>query len=392
MKNINKLRERKVRFGEKWIYSAGFNVKPDLKSTEKLDEECEDFQYLLNSGAKVMVLANQGGSGRDKPLSLEFITPYLSKKLGQEVLYFPESFGKSTLDFANQLKPGQIAILGNVRFYQGEQKNDPELAKEFSRLGEFVAAGGFSKGHRMHASNVGILKYLPGFLAQSQIKSMSILQPWNGKSDKYSLAAFGGMKKEKVFACFDLAETYDHLIPGGIVLNNLLKIKGYEIGDSLVNDRGESCESTAEKILSLYEEKIHIPQRVCVAEIGNLKKSNWINISDGVPKNSMIVDFEINPRGEKILSEVVYENGRILLAGTPTFYTEGFTKAADFILPYLENQNTKSIIVGEDSTRELPFNGTKYSAGGTSLEFICKGTTSVLEALKENQKKFGKYD
>lgn len=392
--DIRRLEEKSVNKGERWIFSAGFNIKPDLKSTERVDEEIEDIKQIIEAGGIITILSHQGRQADGDVKHLDFVADYLSKKLGREVKYFPENNTKSALNFVKNLNPGQIAIMGNTRFHKGEEKNHKKLAKQFAKLGDFIAIGGFNKTHRKHASNIGLLDYKPGFITRSQLKEMQILEPWSGKKEEYSVAILGGVKKEKIVTgLVGFSEIYDFIIPGGIVLNTVLKVKGYEIGDSIIEDDGKTFEDYAKLVMhGKNGGKIYIPSEVIIAKktVDRFEDSRLIKIQEGVPKGYRIVDFILNKKAENALRKVVNCRGRILLAGTPTLYNQGFKIATDKCLLYLNNPYVKSIILGGDSIRELPFKGVKSSGGGSALEFLYKGTTAVYEALKKNKQKFHK--
>lgn len=392
LKGLNKLQDRKINHNERWVYSASFDV-PDLRDTTRIDEEIEDINQILESGAKLSILSHQGRYEDNNTLHLDFVADYLSKKLGKSVRYFPENNSESAIEFSKSLKPGEAAIFGNVRFNAGESKNDATLAKQFSKLGDFIAIGGISKAHRKNSSNNGILNYLPGFIARSLIKNMEFLEPWVGEKDKYSVAVLGGIKKEKILVGLSgFSKIYDAIIPGGIVLNTILKSQGYEIGDSLIDEYGKTFENETKQILDnpLKKAEILIPKKVIVARktLTAFEDSHLIDISQGVPRGYSIVDYELDEASLKVLERGVSETGRFLLAGTPGIYTKGFTKATDQCISYFEKPNVKSIVFGGDSRREIPFSGIKASGGGSSLEYIIWGTLEVCEALMKNKQKF----
>jgi len=109
-----------------------------------------------------------------------------------------------------------VVVFGNTRDHAGEEANDPELAARFALLGDQVAIGGFSKAHRSHASNVGILKHLPGCAAQSLTREITRLAPWAGTHhDTPSVAVLGGTKPEKTLLGLGcLSRTYTLVVPG----------------------------------------------------------------------------------------------------------------------------------------------------------------------------------
>ena len=385
--DVKRLEDRSIKSGERWVYSAGFNVKLDLKSTERIDSEVEDIKQISYAGGIVAILSHQGRQGDGNIIHLDFVADYLTKRLGKKVKYFPENNTIEAIDFANSLKEGEIAIVGNTRFNEGEEKNYAELAEQFSKFGDFAAIGGFNKAHREHASNIGVLNYLPGFLTRNHLREMELLKPWAGRSESYSVAILGGVKKEKIIIGLKgFSKIYDFIIPGGIVLNTILKVKGYNIGNSVIEDDGKTFEKEVKEILKENEKNIYIPSIVFVTK--DFKNSNLIYICEGVGDGYSIVDFVLDNGTIKTLERTVNEKGRILLAGAPSLYKNGFKNATMQCLHYLKNPGVKSIILGGDSINEIPFNGAKSSGGGSSLEYLCSGTTAVYEALKRNKEKF----
>jgi len=391
-KNIRILDEKPIKEGERWVYSAGFNVKPDLKNKERINAEIEGIKYILKSKGVVSILSHQGRTVDKDMMHLDFLTLILNEKLGTPVRYFPENNSEAAVNFSKSLKSGEVAIFGNTRFHKGEEENDSNLAKQFAKLGDYVAIGGFSKAHRKNASNIGILEYLPGYITKNQLEEMKFLSQWSGKKpDVYSVAILGGVKKEKItIGLKSFSKIYDFIIPGGIVLNTILKTKGYKIGCSLIKDGDKSFEEEVSQILKETNEfKIYIPSKVIIAKkVDNgFEDSKTINISEGIPNDYMIVDYVLDSTALEAL-EKTKNNGRIILTGTPTLYTGGFDCAMNQILPYLENPNVKSIVLGGDSASEIPSKGLKSSGGGAALQVICEGKTAVCEALKKNKEKF----
>ena len=387
---IRKLKDRTVKPGEAYILAAGFDVKLDLKDTERIDQEIPDIKQISDSGGVVAILSHKGRLAYNDATHLDFVADYLSERLGKHVGYFPSNNTREAQEHAKGLEPGSVALFGNTRFHQGETKNDPVLAEQFSMLGEFVVIGGFCKAHRKHASNYGILEHKPGFLAESCINQMTLLEPWEGRKPQHSVAVLGGIKKEKIQALGGFAEIYDFLIPGGITLNTILKVRGVEIGDSLIEDEGRTFEPEVEEILKHYAHKIYLPKVLRVAK----KTDNGFGVSflvpmaDGVPQGFAIVDFELGDYALSELERAVRERGRILLAGTPGVYKQGFTTATNQVLEYLEDSRVDSLVLGGDTVNEVPFSGTSSIGGGSALEYLCTGDLAICEGLKRNKIRF----
>ena len=389
---VRKLKDRVICSGERWIFSAGFNVKPDLKSTERIDEEIDDITQISQAGGIISILSHQGSTPKEIR-DLDFVADYLSAKLKKPVRYFPTN-DASALEFSKTLNPGEIVLFGNTRFNPGETKNCKILAEHFSSFGNYVAIGGFSKAHRANSSNVGILKYIPGFLAQSQINEMQSLSHWSGRSDsELSVVVLGGVKKEKITdGVFGFLENYDYIIPGGIVLNTFLSAKGIPIGDSVITDSGERYDKQLEPLLYSFREKILLPKQVTIAKKikGRYQDIQFLNLDEGkILDDYQIVDFALPELALSVLEKLALKGGRLVLAGTPGVYSQGFVTATNALVPYLNNSRIKSIALGGDTVGEiLNLICQKSSGGGSALAYISKGTTEVYEALKKNKIEF----
>ena len=390
---VRLLQKETIHPGDRWIYVTDANIKVKdgkLKNTDRLDVELDDIAHIADQGGIVLILAHKGRFKDGDADSLKPHADYFSLKLKRPVPYFEYNTGEVAITFAKGLAPGSIAVMGNTRGHIGEEKNDLALAKEFSMLGSYIAVGGFGKAHRKDASNYGLLDYLPGSLADSQVKEMVLLGPWAGKENKYSVVVLGGVKKEKITTgLLGFAKTYDSIIPGGIVLNTVLKAKGYDVGDSLLDDEGKTFEKETLEILNSQEgSKICIPDEVIIAKKEGFIDAKRINIQDGVPKGYMIVDYVLPSSGKESLDRVVLEHGRMIVAGTPGIYQSGFRIATDEVMNAMNNSAVQAIVLGGDTAAEVAFNGKVSTGGGSALYFVANGTTPVFEKLKENKKKF----
>ena len=184
LKGIKLLKEKKIHKGDLWLYSADFNTKDRVK------EEVEDIKYISRNGGIVVILAHQGRYKDGSTESLRWSASELTKLLGRHVHFFEDNIGKSVSRRIEKLGDGEVAVLENTRINKGEEEDGLGLARKFADLVKindrerksYVAIGGFGKAHRKNASNYGILKYLPGFLTQSQVKEMKVLEAWSGKS------------------------------------------------------------------------------------------------------------------------------------------------------------------------------------------------------------------
>ena len=127
----NKLSDKKIQFGERWIYSAGFNVDFSLNNKERLIEEINDIKRIINAGASLSILSHQGSFENNTARHLDYLIPFFNEKIQTNIKYFPKNNNGKAIELSKNLNPGQIAIFGNTRFHQGEQANNLTLAKQF---------------------------------------------------------------------------------------------------------------------------------------------------------------------------------------------------------------------------------------------------------------------
>lgn len=379
------LREQVVAPGERWIFSAGFNLASAARDTYRIDCEAEDLAYLSACGARVAVLSHQGSHRDATAQHLGFAAERLARILGQQVAYFPENASSEAVARAQRMSPGEIVVFGNTRHHQGEERADPDLARRFSALGTRAAIGGFSKAHRAHASNVGVLQHVPGCLAASVERELTALAPWCGKHPKrLSVAVLGGLKAEKsVIGLPLLAETYDVIIPGGAVLAALLVAAGFNVGATARGDRpDESARAAADVLKRLWGASIILPRTVVVASRG--AEPERVSIRDGVPAGWAIVDFELATEALEALEALGAQGGRALVAGTPTYYTAGHRSASNDILHALTRPGVDAILLGGDTVAELPWAGPISGGGGSALYALGGAALPLIEALRRS--------
>ncbi len=405
--DVRYFRDAEVKRGERWIFSADFNVK-DTVNPYRVDEEVDDVLKISNAGGISIILAHEGRYGTAK--SLEFVANYLTEKLQRKVHYYSNPvYGQAigflknadaAIEFTEKMKPGEIVLMGNTRQNEGEDCNSPELAYLYAHLGDKIVAGGFGKAHRRNASNNGILDYRSGYLSTSQEQQMQKIQRWSGRSSDYSVAVIGGMKKEKITqGLLGFAEIYDHIIPGGIVLNTILKLKYGDIGRSKIDDDGKTFEKEVEKALEKYSDKIIVPKEVIAASqtdkgfeyVGRINLSQFGTMPDGC----MIVSYVMPSDATFALAKVAQDKGRLVVAGTPDipnlrYGNMCYSIASNQLNSWLPQIGNNALILGGDTARDIDSkNAVISTGGGSALMYLAVGTTHVYEKLKENFKERG---
>lgn len=392
MNEVRHFKFTQVKRGERWIYSADFNVK-DAVNPHRVDEELGDIQRISDSGGIAVILAHEGSYGKAK--SLEFVASYLSEKLQRKVHYYDKPIIDTSIDFTETLKPGEIVLMGNTRFNEGEERNAPELAYLYAHMGDKAVIGGFGKAHRINASNVGILDYRSGYISSGHAEQMRQLDRWKGThTSMYSVAVLGGVKKEKITVGLQgFAKNYDAIIPGGIVLNTILKCEGYDIGQSIITDGNQTFVKEVSEILREYKKKIIVPEEVIVArKCGNvLDRHATLNIKrDRVPEDSLIVSYIPTRAFHDALGNVARTDGRLVVAGTPDIPSEREGTVFSQLQYWMKQIHKGFLVLGGDSVRQLNVeNAVVSTGGGAALQYLTTGKTHVYEKLKENLRRRG---
>lgn len=373
MKTIKDLKKIK---GRKVLVRVDFNVP--IKDEKIVDDfrikaAIKTITYLQKSGAIVILMAHLGDDGSN---SLEPIFLKL-KKLVSGVRFIKSNvLSDETKGIVDSMKPGEVALLENIRRDDGEKKNLPSFARGLSRLAEFYVNDAFSVSHRAHASTVGITKYLPSFAGFQLVDEVNNLSKAFNPKHPF-LFILGGSKFEtKIPLIKKFLKTADNVFIGGAIANDFIKAKGYEVGTSLVGGDNSQIKSFL-KIKNLI-----LPTDVVVEKNG---KSRNVNI-DEVKSDECILD--IGKDSVKKLEELVNHSKFILWNGPLGKYESGFGGATENVLKAISKSKALSIVGGGDTValitklRLKDKIGFVSTGGGATLDFLATGTLPGIKALK----------
>jgi phosphoglycerate kinase len=384
---VRHLKDHTVRPGERWIYSAGFNVGPELREPSRIDCELDDLRWIVGAGGRVAILSHQGSHKDGSARHIEYVAEYLTARLGFAVPYFPESASDAAVARSAAMRNGEVVLFGNTRLLEGEERNDGQLAGRLARLGDRVAIGGFSKAHRAHASNVGVLAHLEGYAASSLVDGVARLSVWAGAvPQRPSVAILGGSKIEKTeigFECF--TRLYDVVIPGGTVLNAILRSLGYDVGESALGEAPDRARVVIDGVLGRAScARLLLPESVVVARRHGreFRDPQVVPVDAGVPAGHAIVDFLVSEEMAASLRRAANRNGRVLIAGPPCLTEAGFTTASGALMQLARDPRLATILLGGDTNAALPFDGPRSTGGGAALRLLCEGDCAVLRALR----------
>ena len=377
--------------GKKVLVRVDFNVPIKngvVGDDTRIKAALPTINYLLENGA-ALILCSHLGRPKDKPVpefSMKPVADHLAKLLNKPVLFSEECIGPVAEKAAGALKPGDILILENTRFYPGETNNDPEMAKQLAKLADVYVNDAFGSAHRAHASTEGVAKYLPsvaGFLMEKEIQYLG--QAVSNPKRPF-IAILGGAKiSDKIGVIRNLLEKADHVLIGGGMANTFFKAQGYPVADSLVED--EALE-TARELLSGGASKLRLPVDVVIADSFEAEAPNKTMPTGAVPDGWRIMD--IGPQTVATYAKVISGAGTVVWNGPMgVFEFPRFAEGTFGVANAVAGSGATSIVGGGDSVAAINTAGLAArithisTGGGASLEMLEGLTLPGVAALED---------
>ncbi len=244
---------------------------------------------VLEKGGKAVLMAHFGRpKGQAVPeMSLGQIVPALEKCLARSVHFIDGDYGARL----GELEPGSVALLENLRFNPGEQKNDEGFAQRLASLGDIYVNDAFSAAHRAHASTEAIARLLPSCAGRLMQAELSALEAALGTPKRPVVAVVGGAKvSTKLDLLSNLVEKTDHLVIGGGMANTFLAAQDIDVGKSLAEHDMTSTASDIMAKASTVGCTIHLPSDVVVAREFKAGAPHETVGADACPADAMILD------------------------------------------------------------------------------------------------------
>ena len=334
---------------------------------------------LADRGAIVLLLSHFGRPKVPSPnFSLSRVTRAYEAVLGREVRYVDWEVAAENVAM---LRPGDIAILENTRFFDGEEKNDPQVVDRFAALGDIYVNDAFSAAHRAHASTEGLAHRMPAFAGRAMEAELKALQKALGEPERPVAAVVGGAKvSSKLEVLRHLVTKVDHLIIGGGMANTFLAARGVAVGKSLCE---HDLTGTANEILDAADRAnciVHLPYDVVVAKefAANPPSLRTCNVHE-VAEDEMILD--IGPSAVEALADAIKTcrtlvwNGPLGAFETPPFDT-ATVALAQTAAALTQSGSLVSVAGGGDTVAALNHanaaDGFSFvsTAGGAFLEWM----------------------
>ena len=375
--------------GKKAVIRVDFNVP--LKDGQVTDSTrilgaLPTIRYVIEKGGTAILLSHLGRPKGEvnKKYTLEPLAKALAAELGKPVIFIPESRGPVAEKAVAALAPGSVALLENVRFHAGEEKNDEQLSKDFAKLGDVYINDAFGTAHRAHSSTAGIADFLKpavaGFLIQ---KELTFLGEKTDKPERPFVVILGGAKvSDKITVINRLLEKADTILIGGAMAYTFALAQGKTVGNSLCQpDFVETAKAALEKAAARGV-KFLLPVDNLTTDsvdfgalmVGNLSTSD---AGGNIPAGWEGVD--IGPKTIALYKEEVSKARTILWNGPMGIFEIDVCSKGTFALADAVAANKKaiSIIGGGDSVKAV-----NQAGYGDEVSFISTGGGASLEFLE----------
>lgn len=364
--------------GKKVLVRVDFNVpikEGKIKDDTRITAALPTINYLLEHGAAVILMSHLGRPKGQPNLeySLEPVADHLAALISAPVKFASDCRGEIAKAAAAALRPGEVLVLENTRFYAEEEKNDPQMSADLASLADLYVNDAFGSAHRAHASTYGVAELLPsaaGFLMEKEIKYLgdAIAEP-----KRPFVAILGGAKvSDKIGVIENLLKKADKILIGGGMANTFLKALGYEMSDSLVE--ADALE-TAKSLLEKSGGKLVLPVDMVLGDAFDAEaKMQTLPVGD-VPAGWRILD--IGPKTVETFGADIAVAGTIVWNGPMGVFEFPRFAAGTFAVAHkVAESGAVSIIGGGDSVAAINQSGLSdqithiSTGGGASLEML----------------------
>jgi phosphoglycerate kinase len=372
---------------KKALIRVDFNVPLDenfnVTDATRIEAAKPSIDKILADGGSVILMSHLGRpKGNEDKYSLRHILKTASEVLGTEVLFASDCIGDVAKNAANNLQPGQVLLLENLRFHSEEEAGDVVFAKELASLGDIYVNDAFGTAHRAHASTTIAALFFPenkcfGILLAKEIESLNRVLK---NSEKPVTAVLGGSKvSSKITVIENILDKIDHMIIGGGMTFTFIKALGGKIGNSICED--DKMELALE-ILKLAKEKgvqIHLPVDMVIAnKFSNDAETQIVDV-DKIPDGWQGLDA--GPKSLETIKKVIMDSKTILWNGPlgvfelPIF-AHGTISLGNYIAESTAN-GAFSLVGGGDSVAAVKQFGLE-----PKMSYVSTGGGAMLEMLE----------
>ncbi|MFP4129026.1 MAG: phosphoglycerate kinase [Desulfonatronovibrio sp.] len=380
--------------GKRLLVRVDYNVpvkNGEIQDDNRIKASLDTLNLALEKNASLVICSHLGKpkGEPDEKLSLAPVARRLGELLDREVLMAPDCIGEETLSMAEDLDPGQILMLENLRFHPGEKENAKDFSRELSRMGDVYVNDAFGVCHRAHASVVGVTRNfdlcLGGLLLKKEWEYLSrIVDP----ARPFVLVSGGAKVSSKLGVLNNLMDRVDAMVIGGAMANTFIRAMGYPTGNSLVE---EDLLEDARNIMQKARDKgigFYLPVDFIVGE--GLESNEGLEVVpfQDIPDGKMALD--IGPATCTLFAEVLNKAATIVWNGPMgAFENRAFAQGSYNIADLIADLSAETIVGGGDTDALVHKLGIaeKFSfistGGGSFMEFLEGKTLPGFKALEE---------
>jgi phosphoglycerate kinase len=372
--------------GKRALVRVDFNVPLDenlnVTNDIRIRASLPTIKKIIGDGGKAILMSHLGRPKGEKNIkfSLKPVSVRLSELLNKEVKFVADCIGDDVSATVNSMKPGDVLLLENVRFHDGETKNDAAFSKELAKLGDVYIDDAFGSAHRAHASTEGVTKFVKinaaGYLMK---KELDYLGAALSNPERPYCAVLGGAKiSGKIDVINNLINKVDSLIIGGGMAFTFFKAQDKEIGKSLLEEEKLDMAKDLLQQFESSETKFLLPVDVVVAEeFKNDSPAETVSVNN-IPVNKMGLD--IGPETIKLFTDELLKSKTVVWNGPMgVFEMDNFSKGTFAVAETLAKVTEKgavTVVGGGDSAAAISLAGLSdkvshvSTGGGASLEFL----------------------
>lgn len=368
--------------GKTVFLRVDYNVPQDknghILEDRRIRTTVPTIRYLQEHGAAIVIGAHLGRpKGEIRPeLSLKPCAERLGELLGQKVIFAPDCIGEEANELKKNLKAGEVLLLENLRFYKGEEKNNPEFTKALISYCDIAVNDAFGVSHRPHASIVGVGQSVPmvaGILLQKEIDFLSNVID---NPERPFAAIIGGAKiADKIQVIANLMEKADVILIGGGMANTFVAAEGYDMGESLQDkDRFDLARNLMEKAKELGS-SIMLPVDFTAAD--SFSETAQTKVLEAKDFGDPWMALDIGPKTIQMYADILRKMKTVVWNGPMgVFEMKPFATGTNTIAKTISELDAITVIGGGESAAVVDHLGIsdKFShvstGGGASLEML----------------------
>lgn len=396
MKNIDQYNLKDKRVIVRVDFNVPLNEKFEITDDTRIRAAMPTVKKILSSGGSVILMSHLGRpkDGPTDKYSLRHLLGDLESKLDMKVQFANDCIGEEATEKAAALKPGEVLLLENLRFYKEEEKGDENFAKKLALLADVYVNDAFGTAHRAHASTAIIARFFPGaslfgYLMQDEVSS---LEKVTKSPDRPLTAVLGGAKVSgKIEIINNLIDKVDNLIIGGGMMFTFIKALGGQVGNSLVEEDLIPTALSAIEKAKANGVKLLIPTDTVIADSFSNEANQKTVAANSIPDGWMGLD--IGHETIQAFTEVILNSRTILWNGPMGVFefvnfAQG-TRDIALAIAKATSSGTFSLVGGGDSVAAV----NKYdladkvsyvsTGGGAMLEYIEGKELPGVKAIQE---------